>query len=190
MRSYEAFQAYRSIKLHFTNEKYDWFRYCGKTNATVQQFERSRDKLWYGKLAKHPAPIDLIVSNFAYRDVNWVGDLFDDQGKQQWMELQKRQQSMSYLFQQDLSKVDDLVAACKVVGNNTPQLLTLYRRGEIMLESLSILNDLLKVVDYWDQKIEDGILWPKIKLKIKKLQPFIDYDRFKLKPLVKSKLNT
>lgn len=190
MNSFEAFKTYRALKLHFTNKKYDYFLYQGKSKATIQQFEKSRDKLWFGKLAKHHSPVDLIVANFAYRDVNWVGDLFDETGKNQHLELQRRQQSLTYLFQQDLANIESLVDVSRVSNNQTPKLLTMYRRGGIMLESICILDDIIKVVDYWDQKIEDTVLWPQIRMKIKKLQPFIDYDRDKFKALVKTKLNT
>jgi len=179
VNSFEAFKTYRSLKLHFTNDKYDFFKYHGKTRTTVQQFEKSRDKMWYGKVAKNTSPVDLIVSNFAYRDVNWVGELFDQEGSDSFTEMQKRHQSITYLFKNDLDKIDDLISACKVTNGQTPLLLTLFRRGTIMLETLCILDDLLKVCDYWDQKIGDTILWPTIRRKIKKYAPFIDYDSSK-----------
>lgn len=189
MRPFEAFKTFRALKLHFTNEQYDYFYYCGKTRANIQQFEKSRDKYWYSKLAGHHSPLDLMVAGFVYGNVSWIRDIFESDCEAHLLEMQKRKQSLSYLFQQDLNQIDDLVEVCKVNGNMTPKLLTMQRRGIIMLESLVILNDVLKMFTYWDEKITDTVLWPSERLKALKYRSFLDYDRSFYRSLVKTKLN-
>ena len=47
---FETYQSYLSMKNHFTNRKYDFFRYEGKSNATVASF--NKEKISIG-LKKH-----------------------------------------------------------------------------------------------------------------------------------------
>ena len=37
---FETYQSYLSMKNHFTNRKYDFFRYGGKSSATVTSFNK------------------------------------------------------------------------------------------------------------------------------------------------------
>ncbi len=40
---YEAFGLYQALKLHFTTDSYDYFKYGGKTNISVTEFENRKD---------------------------------------------------------------------------------------------------------------------------------------------------
>ena len=35
MTPFEVYKTYLSIKNHFTKDKYDYHKYCGKTNASI-----------------------------------------------------------------------------------------------------------------------------------------------------------
>jgi len=41
---FEAYALYQSIKLHFTSDSYDFFRYNGKTNVSKDNFSRNKAK--------------------------------------------------------------------------------------------------------------------------------------------------
>ncbi len=41
---FETYQSYLSMKSHFTNRKYDFFRYGGKSRATMSSFNKRKDK--------------------------------------------------------------------------------------------------------------------------------------------------
>ena len=49
---YEAFGLYQSLKLHFTTDSYDYFKYNGKTKVTVTAFENRKDKYHFYKLSR------------------------------------------------------------------------------------------------------------------------------------------
>ena len=49
---YEAFGLYESLKIHFSKDSYDFFKYNGKTNVTVTAFENRRDKYHFYKLSR------------------------------------------------------------------------------------------------------------------------------------------
>ena len=51
MTGYETFSLYQALKLHFTQESYDFFKYNGKTNVSVTTFENRKDKYHFYKHA-------------------------------------------------------------------------------------------------------------------------------------------
>ena len=50
---FDAYKQYLSLKNHFTKEKYDYHKYCGKSRATVQSFYKRKDRFWFEKLARN-----------------------------------------------------------------------------------------------------------------------------------------
>ena len=79
--AYETFQLYNALKLHFTGN-YDFFKYNGKSNVSVDSFERRKDKYHFYKLSrKYPNKEEMknfLVANFVENDQMWVGDLLND----------------------------------------------------------------------------------------------------------------
>jgi hypothetical protein len=79
MTGYETFGLYQALKLHFTQESYDFFKYNGKTNVSVTTFENRKDKYHFYKLSRRLAQkedmIDFIVANLVEDEKTWVGSL-------------------------------------------------------------------------------------------------------------------
>ena len=44
---FETYQAYLGMKSHFTNPKYDFIKYGGKSRATITSFNKRKDKYWF-----------------------------------------------------------------------------------------------------------------------------------------------
>ena len=49
---YEAYKKYLAIKLHFTKDEYDFFKYNGETNAKFETFIQRNDKYFFVKVAR------------------------------------------------------------------------------------------------------------------------------------------
>ena len=190
MTPYEAYQLFLAIKMHFTQKSYDFFRYNGKVRTDHRAFERRRDKYQFYKLSKHRDPLGYLVANFTAPDsTKWVGDLFTEEGGRNYDEWLARQQSITYRFKSDLGKVaDDFRESFRVDKGQHPPLLVAFKRGDISLESLTILNNLLTFFPMWDKRITDTVLWPSIRDKCIKYAPFINYDKQKTKQIVKDLL--
>lgn len=191
MTPFEAYKTFLGIKYHFTTEQYDYVKYHGKVRATIQAFEKRRDKFHFAKLAKHKDVEGFLIANYVSGDfTGWVGDLFTDESEKTYYDWLSRQQSLSYKFKTDLEKLeDDFVSYFKVNGGQHPKLLILYKRDEISIETLTILNRFLKFFPVWDQKINDTVIWPKIHNKCIKYEPFIHYDKEKIKGILKDIMN-
>ena len=73
-----------------------------------------------------------------------------------------------------------------VPNNEHPYLLRLYMRGDISLETLTLINKCVNIFDYWDKELKDDIMWPDIKLKAVKYDPFMSVDINKYREIILS----
>ena len=100
-------------------------------------------------------------------------------------DTQKKLQSLEYLFKNDMSQFESLDEAFVVKNGDYPKLLNMYNRGDIMTETMVILNHTCKIFDYWDKNISDAIIWPRTKQKLLKYSGFVSFDMNKYNELLK-----
>ena len=190
---YAAFAMYNSLKLHFTSKSYDYFKYHGKTNVSSVTFLKRKDKYTFYKLSRKYSfdeLRDFYVANFLEGD-KWVGDMVKE-GEEVYKKWQKTQQSLTYTFENDiiylLSNGGSPDEMLEVKPNGYPILMRMTQLKQVSLETLVILNDLLKFFPMWNKKIDDDILWPDFKMKCEKYTPFLNYDKVKFKEILKEKI--
>ena len=186
MTPLETYQSYLALKLHFGG-KYDYFKYGGKTSATLSAFEKRKDKFKFVKLSQKlsdPQILDYYLANFI-RGKEWIGD-FDQKN---WLEHKKVNQSIEYVYKNDIEKlltlVEEFDILFKVGEGNHPKLVKAYLGKKISLETLVILEKILKYRQQFDAKISETYVWPKVSLLIKKYEPFLQIDAraFRMKTL-------
>ena len=188
---FETYQTYLSMKSHFTNRKYDFFKYGGKSRATMSSFNKRKDKYWFEKTSRKYSDeevLNFLLSNFVTTDNPqnlWIGEIINS-GERNYSEWMKRQQSLTYLFKEQsielLSKKNlNEVFDC---SKGHPLLLKKYLGGEISLETLTILEKGFSFVKNFDKKLDDPV-WESVSLKIKKYIPFININVFHYKKILK-----
>lgn len=190
MTGYEAFSLYNALKLHFSSDTYDYFKYHGKSNISIDAFEKRKDKYHFYKLSRRNDAEDYIqflVSNFLENDKCWAGDLLLEEAVTYHKNRMKVIQSLSYMFTEDCKilkdKCDNPNDLLKSDGDY-PILLTMALRKEIRFETLCIMNSIMGFLPMWRKKISDTIRFPDINRKIVKYTPFIQFDRDKYKQIL------
>jgi hypothetical protein len=189
---FSAFAMFNALKLHFTTDSYDYIRYHGKSNVTADNFANRKDKYSFYKLSRKYRLEDLknfYVANLLEKDVNWIGDINNLDGEETYKKWQKRTQSLTYRFEQDiihlLNDTQSPNQMLMVEDGQYPILLKGVMHNTVAVETLVILNDIMNFFPMWDKKISDTIVWPSIKRKFVKYAPFINYDRDKFKSILK-----
>ena len=192
MNGYEAYCLYTSLKLHFTQESYDYFKYGGKTNLSIESFENRKDKYYYYKISRRYEKeeyVNFLVANFLIDSNIWIGKLLQDECHQNYLNRQKIMQSLMYSFEndcrnlfEDVKNPNDIL----VNVNNYPVLLQKIFRKEVNIETLIILSDILGFLPMWCKKITDTIQWPNFYHKLMKYKLFINYDKVKYRQKLKS----
>jgi hypothetical protein len=186
MTPFEAYREYIALKSHFTSKNYDYVKFNGKLKtASIDSFHNRKDKIFFMRLAKHKDVKGFLISNFIESN-SWVGDLaYNEVAEKNYLSWQKRLQSLSYVFKNDLSKLKEDFDSNIIVEDNThPYLLKLFLRKEITFETLVILVDLVKCYSHWNKQMKNDPVWKDVGLKIKKYSKFLSYDRNKIREIV------
>jgi len=193
MNGFDVYKLYLAIKLHFTKDNYNFFTFNGKTRTTLESFEKRRDKYFFKKLATkfdHDQLIQYFVSHFVQNEDTWIGDISKVEHVSVYSEWQRKIQSMSFIFSNDvdtLLKDTDFEGIFKITSTHPP-LLKKYLSKSITLETLVIFNQLLNYVKDFDKIIQDPIVWPELKRKVVKYEPFLSIDKPKYKQILLSKV--
>lgn len=192
MTGYEAFCLYNSLKLHFSTKDYDFFKYNGKSNISINSFENRKDKYYFYKISrKFPVRedyIDFLVSNFLHDEKIWIGNLILEEATERNRDRLRNVQSLSYIFKNDCTLLNencsDPNSILEVQNGNYPKLLKMYLQHDIQLETVCVMNSLMNFISMWSRKISDTIQWPMIERRIKKYTPFLVYDSSKMKNIL------
>jgi hypothetical protein len=183
MSAFDCYREYMALKNHFTKPSYDYFKYNGKTNASLTAFEKRKDKLWFQKLAKHSDVHNFLLANLVVNEKAWIREIaYSDVAEKVYKEWAQRQQSLSYVFKNDLGKLNpDFNSNFVCKENEHPLLLKLFLAGEISLETLCLLLEFTGAKGYWDNKMQYDLVYDQLRTKIEKYTPFIKVDKVKLK---------
>mgnify|MGYP001192393689 FL=1 len=192
---FETYQTYLGMKSHFTNPKYDFIKYGGKSRATMTSFNKRKDKYWFEKTSRKYSDqevVDFLLSNFvnATNPQNlWIGEIINS-GERTYAEWKMRQQSLTYMFKEqseNLLSENDLEKVFNC-SKGHPLVLKKYLGGEISLETLSILEKIFSFQKNFDKKLKDPV-WETVSMKLKKYLPFLNINVFQFKKLLREIIN-
>mgnify|MGYP003323218029 CR=1 FL=1 len=192
---FETYQTYLSMKSHFTNRKYDFFKYGGKSRATMSSFNKRKDKYWFEKTSRKYSDeevLNFLLANFVNADTPqnlWIGEIINS-GERTYAEWTRRKQSMTYIFKEQSEKLLSETDLEKLFNcsKGHPLVLKRYLGGEISLETLTILEKVFSFVKNFDKKLDDPV-WESVSLKIKKYLPFININVFQYKKILRELIN-
>jgi hypothetical protein len=192
INGYEAFCLYTSLKLHFNSDSYDYFKYNGKVNTSIDAFENRKDKWHFYKLSRRFTNVeqgrDFIVANLVHDPNVWVGNLLTEESDIQYRKRQKVIQSLTYTFTNEIESImsqENPNESLMILDGQYPELLTKYLQHDISIETICILNTLMNFLKMWDKKIIDTIRYPAVSRTIKKYTPFVSFDATKYKLILK-----
>jgi len=195
MTPFETYQTYLGLKNHFTNPKYDYFKYNRKVKATTASFNKRRDKYFFERTSRKYSDeevLNFMLSNFVSTDNPqnlWIGEIIKN-GEENYSEWVKRQQSLTYLFKEQSNelfstrKLNEVFSCSK----GHPLVLKKYLRSEISLETLIILLEVFSLRKKYDEKLTDPV-WESVSLKVKKYIPFININMLKYKKILRNIVN-
>lgn len=182
MTPFDAYKTYLALKNHFTKPKYDYFKYAGKSRASVESFNKRKDKYWFERISRQKDDEEIknfFLSNFVSVDnpsILWIGELIRE-GESCYKNWTKRQQSLSYMFRQES---EDLLSQGNLeelldTSRQHPIILKKFLSGNISIETLTIWDKIFLFRNNFDQKLLDPV-WEIVSLKIQKYSPFLNID--------------
>jgi hypothetical protein len=192
---YAAYILWMGLHLHFTSKSYNWVQYHGKVKISKEQFLNKKEKYTFYALSRKYSYEELkefFVANLFNKPKMWSNELNTAEADEVYKDWKKRTQSLTYRFEQDIIKLFAMVETpqeiVRVKGGQEPLLLKQVYYGNIIPETLIILNHYLKFFDMWKTKIGDDIVFPEYIMKCEKYEPFLLYDGVKLKKVLVDKI--
>ena len=192
---FDTYQHYLSLKNHFTNPKYDFFKYGAKTRASMTSFNKRKDKYFFEKTSRKYSDkevVDFLVSNFVATDSPsnlWIGEIINS-GERNYAEWTKRQQSLTYLFKEQSSELfsENELESVFDCSRGHPTVLKKFLSGTISLETLVIYDKIFLFGNKFDKQLLDPV-WETVSLKLKKYSPFLNIDMFHYKKILRDIVN-
>lgn len=192
MVPFDTYVCYLSLKRHFINDNYDYFRYHGKSKSSIQTFYKRKDRFYFEKLSRQKSDSEILnffVANFAHcndPERLWIGEIIKN-GEGIYVNWQKRIQALRYHFTQEIKNLleshsfDSLFDCTK----GHPILLREHLSGRLSLETMVILNKILSYTSQFNKKLQDPV-WSSISRRIQKYSAFIDIDVVQYKSVLKN----
>lgn len=195
MNPFQTYNSYVSVRNHFTQKSYDYFKYNGKCRVNLETFNKRKDKYFFEKISrklKDSEVVEYFVSNFISSDNPsslWVGEIARN-GQENYSNWKRRTQSMTYMFKNEFQnliesyELNELFDCC----DSHPIILKKYMLGEVSPETMVILDATLNYIKQFDKKLSDPV-WAETRNKILKYKPFLSIDKNKYVKIMKEALN-
>jgi hypothetical protein len=189
---FDTYKTYLAIKNHFTKPGYDYFKYCGRSRASLDSFHKRKDRYFFEKMSRQKTDDEIkayFVANFAESSDSqnlWIGEIIRG-GESVYKDWLKKIQSLSYLFKTESEvfiRKDNFETLFDCKNGQHPDLLKKYLQKAVSLETLVILDVILNYSSKFDKKLSDPV-WETVGLKIKKYKPFLNIDESKFKQILK-----
>ena len=171
------------MKQHFSKDKYDYHKYCGKSRASLQSFYKRKDRYWFEKLSRQKPNReiqDFFVANFVSCDDPerlWIGELIRN-GDKNYSSWKRKIQSLSYTFKEEVESTFDAKNFDKMFFLNPgshPQIVKEYLKSNVSLETFVIMDSILDFTKVYDEKLDDPV-WDLVSRKVKKYKSFLNID--------------
>ena len=191
MSGIEVYRLYLSLKLHFTTDTFDYFKYGNSAKASQHSFDSRRDKFFFVKLSrtfKEDELREFFVANMIVEDKVYPATLVRE-GAKNYQEYIKRKQSLAYNFKEDVMTLHDISQKFDklfIIEGVHPPLLKAHLGGKISIETLAIFNKIFQYVGNFDKDIKEDIVWKPLRNRVMKYEPFISIDKGKYKNIIKT----
>ena len=192
---FETYQTYLSMKSHFTNKRYDFFKYGGKSRATMTSFNKRKDKYWFEKTSRKYSDQEItnfLLANFVTTNTPqnlWIGEIINS-GERTYADWMRRQQSLTYLFREQSKKLlsEKKLEEVFNCSKGHPPILKKYLGGEVSLETLVIFEKIFSFGKKFNRKLKDPV-WEPVNMKMKKYVPFLNINVFQYKKILREIVN-
>jgi|ERR1035437_1417797 hypothetical protein len=163
------FEVYTAVNLHFTTDRYDFFKYDGKTRVNETSFLKRKDKWFFEKMAakcnNDEMAIGFCVSNIV-AGKKYIR-AYDMKVYHDWIAYRD---SMSYKFKEELNKYLDRK---KTATEPLILLLEMLYSKEVSYEFVILFNQTMRGELYSELDKTDNFLWLELKKELMQYQPFI-----------------
>jgi hypothetical protein len=179
MSGFDAYKTYLAVSNHFNRASYDFFKYNGNMRVKESSYLARKDKYFFEKASKRFNRDDFLkylVANLTDHntDNSWIGQMLNAKHEIIYKKWKKRIESASYNFKEELDtlweKESNFDSLLKPKDGKHPLLYRLYLRGEVSLDTLVILDNLVHFTKLWRK--QGDMMLDEVCTTISKYSPF------------------
>ncbi len=199
MTGFESYKLYLSIWQHFSScNDYNYVKYKGKLgNITGKAYENRKDKYFFEALGERNKGnlLQYYVANFAHHgtEVAWIGDLHSKESVDVYIHWQKRIQSLTYIFEEDLKEVKEFLIArglefdrlFDVEEDEHPLIFRFVQQRMIEVETYIIMDKILGFSKLIAKKIKDSYIFPSEQYRYDRYAEFLNLESDKYIKIMK-----
>jgi hypothetical protein len=177
MTGYEVYKTYIAIKLHFTNDLYDYFACGGRIKANHSSYLKRNDQYFFDYLAKNGGNEEDIKMKFVLYYVNernlYIKDVVREYRKPQNYFLQWLGyiEGFPYTAIQQLENIrnSSLKTGSIIDAFSSPTIFEKYLEREIMPETFILFDSFFGI----SKMLKSNLLWKEEKKVLTKYYPFV-----------------
>ena len=199
MTGFESYKLYLAVWQHFSlSRDYNYFKYKGKLgNITGKAYESRKDKFFFEALGTRNKGdlLQYYVANFAHHgsEVQWIGDLHSKESEDVYVQWQKRVQSLTYIFEEDLKEVNEFLIArglefdrlFDVEEDDHPLIFRFVQQRMIEVESYIIMDKILGFSKQIAKKIKESYIFPSEQYRYDRYAEFLNLESDKYIKIMK-----
>ena len=193
---FDVYKTYLAVKLLFTSDTYDYYKYDGKVNAKLDTFTKRKDRYFFHKLSTRYGQdniLDFFVANFLADSKRWIGNLLANDGRDVYLDYKKRKEAFAYHFKQECGTIASDLGRRNISFNDGfipsngqhPRILRLLIQRKISYQTAVVLDHFLNFTKNWDKEITEKVVWPEISLKVARVKPFVNFNATERKLIMK-----
>ena len=141
MSPFDCYKSYLAFKNHFCKESYDYFKYCGRSRASLDSFHKRKDRYFFERMSRQKSDEEIkayFVANFVEcsdPQSLWIGEIIQS-GEDIYTNWLKKSQSLFYLFKTEAEvflQKDSFEKLFEIKNNQHPEILKKYFQKAISL---------------------------------------------------------
>ena len=178
MEPIDVYLMYCAMKAHFSKNDYDFFTYKGKSRVPRNSFYKRKDRGFFVKLSrKYSEEEDLknyLVANFILDRRGYIAN-FSNENYELWKE--KRNNFYNMFTDEIRPLVKNFNPLFEVKNSEHPILLKEYLGKRVSLETLIILDELVKFSKTWNNRMAEDYIWFDLKKLMNNYKRFLTIDK-------------
>ena len=172
---YQAYQMYLALQRHFSSN-YDYFKYQGKVNASVDAYNKRSDYFSFEKLGKIVPQKEwmvFFVAHFIDKPNCWIRDM----GKSDYELYKAKLKNFPKTFQEEMEFLASQYSPPELVAVKDdfqiPLIHDLAIKKKISLETIILIDMFYSFIDNHEKLIKVPMLWSQHITKVKNYSPFV-----------------
>ena len=169
-QGHEAYKLYLALQRHFSTS-YDFHKYNGKVNASVDAYQKRNDMYSFEKLTKivqRDELLNFFISHFLDNPKCWIRNM----NKSHYEKYKAFLKNFPNKFKEDLQYISQYNPADLMATNDIPLIHKLCMENKVSMETLIAMDKFFPFIDRHDEEVKVPFAWPDHIAMLKNYRPF------------------